>query len=129
MNAITREEAIDYLIENNIFDEEDINDHEEGAEFYIKHFIEGWDVSDIDRMANLNTLFGYDIGANNAIEIDIWFWDTTENDITDEYPMGLDSLELGYKDKELVRHCVEKLGLNISFDKWRTKEIEHYEYY
>lgn len=135
MNTLTREEreereeAIDILISNGIFNEKAINEHNKASEFYIKHLIEGWDICDIDRMANLNTLFGYDIGANNAIEIDIWFWDTTENDITDEYPMGLDSLELGYKDKELVRHCVEKLGLDISFDKWRTKEIEHYEYY
>ena len=59
MNTITREEAIDILVGNEIFDEKDINNHEKATEFYIKHLMEGFDICDIDRMAHLNTLFGY----------------------------------------------------------------------
>lgn len=129
MNTLTREEAIDILIGNEIFDEETINKYNKASEFYIERLMEGWDVCDIDRMAHLNTLFGYDIDIDNAMKIDGWLWDTEVNDIKDEYPMGYDTLELNYKDKEFVQHCVEKLGLNLSFDKWRTKEIDCYEYY
>lgn len=135
MNTLTREEreereeAIDILISNGIFNEKAINEHNKASEFYIKHLIEGWDICDIDRMAHLNTLFGYDIGADNAMKIDWWLWDTDVNDIKDEYPMGYDTLELEYKDKEFVQHCVEKLGLDLSFDKWRTEDFDCYEYY
>lgn len=124
-----REEAIDILIGNGIFDEKTIKEHNKASEFYIKHLIEGWDICDIDRMAHLNTLFGYDIGADNAMKIDWWLWDTDVNDIKDEYPMGYDTLELEYKNKEFVQHCVEKLGLDLSFDKWRTEDFKYYEYY
>lgn len=135
MNTLTREEreereeAIDILISNGIFNEKTIKEHNKASEFYIKHLIEGWDICDIDRMAHLNTLFGYDIDADNAMKIDEWLWDTEVNDIKDEYPMGYDTLELEYKDKELVQHCVEKLGLDLSFDKWRTEDFKCYEYY
>jgi hypothetical protein len=43
--------------------------------------------------------------------------------------MGFETLELRYQDKELVQHCVDKLGLNLSFDKWITEDFEWYEYY
>ena len=56
MNTLTREEAINTLISNKIFDEKTINEHNKASEFYIKHLIEGWDVCDIDRMAHLNTI-------------------------------------------------------------------------
>lgn len=126
---LTRQEAIDILIDNKFFDEKTINEYNKASEFYIKHLMEGWDTCDIDRMAHLNTLFGYDIGVDNAIKIDWWLWDTEVNDIKDEYPMGYDTLELNYKDKEFVQHCVEKLGLDLSFDKWRTEDFKCYEYY
>lgn len=129
MNKLTREEAIDILIGNNIFTEEEIDRHEKACEFYIKYIIKGIDICDIDRIAHLNTLFGYDIGEENAMAINIWLWDTTENDIANDYPMGFETLELEYTDKELVQHCVEKLGLNVSFDKWRTEDFRCYEYY
>lgn len=65
MNKLTRQKAIDILLDNDIFDEKIINNHEKATEFYIKHLMEGWDICDIDRMAHLNTLFGYDIGVDN----------------------------------------------------------------
>lgn len=126
---LTRQEAIDILIGNNIFTEEEIDRHEKTCEFYIKYIMEGIDICDIDRIAHLNTLFGYDIGEENAMAINIWLWDTAENDIADDYPMGFETLELEYTDKELVQHCVEKLGINVSFDKWRTEDFKCYEYY
>lgn len=135
MNSIRIEEcknnrnnAIIYLIENNLFLESEIKTP--AMKFYIKTLTEGTDcLTDIDRYAHLNMLFGYDIGFKNAMKIDNWLWDTNINDIKDRYPMGYETLELNYKDKKLVQHCVEKLGLDLSFDKWRTEDFKCYEYY
>ena len=71
---LTRQEAIDYLVRCNIFDEEDINTHEKGTEFYIKYLMKGFDIGDIDGMAQLNTLFGYDIGIDNWGKINTELW-------------------------------------------------------
>ena len=96
MNTITREEAIDILVGNEIFDEKDINNHEKATEFYIKHLMEGFDICDIDRMAHLNTLFGYDIGVDNWSKFDSELWG---NEIYwDKYGCGVEILELTYKD-------------------------------
>ena len=135
MNTLTREEreereeAIDILIDNGIFDKKTIKEHNKASEFYIKHLIEGWDIYDIDRMAHLNTLFGYDIGADNAMKIDEWLWDTGINDIKDEYPMGYDTLELSYKDKPFLKRVALDIGADVTFDKWKMEDFKCYEYY
>lgn len=127
MNTITREEAIDILVGNEIFDEESINEHSKATEFYIKHLMEGFDIRDIDEMAQLNTLFGYDIGIDNWSKISSELWG---NKIYwDKYGCGVEILELDSKDKELLQKVCKDLNLNLSFDKWRTENIKWYEYY
>ena len=58
---MTRDQAIDQLVTNGIFDYEDIGNP--AMEYYIKYTMEGEYVFDVDRSAWLNTLFGYDIGV------------------------------------------------------------------
>lgn len=124
---LTRQEAIDVLVGNNIFREKTINDHEKASEFYIKHLMEGWDICDIDRIAHLNTLFGYDIGVDNWSKLDSELWG---NEIyQDDYGCGVEIMELTYKDKDFIIQVCHDLNLNLSFDKWRTKDFKYYEYY
>lgn len=127
MNTLTREEAIDTLVGNEIFDEETINEHNKATEFYIKHLMEGWDICDIDRMAHLNTLFRYDIGVDNWSKIDSELWDNKK--YWDSYGCGIEILELTYTDKGLIQNVCKEIGLDLSFDKWRTEDFKCYEYY
>ena len=124
--AMTREQAIEYLVFESIFSYEDIGT--ESMEFYIKtltetHIDNPWDV---DRYAHLNTLFGYDIGADNAMAINGWLW---SGEISPGEYRDLETLDISYKDKELIQECSEELGLGLSFDKWRTKDFDVYEYF
>lgn len=127
MNKLTRQEAINYLIRSNIFDEEDINNHEKASEFYIKHLMEGWDVCDIDRMAHLNTLFGYDIGVDNWSKFDSELWGNEK--YWDDYGCGVEIMELTYKDKPFLEKVAHDIDVDVSFDKWRTEDFKCYEYY
>lgn len=127
MNTLTREETIDILISNGIFDEKTINEHNKASEFYIKHLMEGWDICDIDRMAHLNTLFGYDIGVDNWSKIDSELWGNKK--YQDETGCGVEIMELSYKDKEFIRNVCKEIGLDLPFDKWRTEDFNCYEYY
>lgn len=129
MNRLTREEAIGILIGNEIFDddEETITNYNVASEFYIKHLMEGWDICDIDRMAHLNTLFGYDIGTDNWSKIDSELWRNEK--YQDETGCGVEIMELSYKDKEFIRNVCKEIGLDLSFDKWRTEDFKCYEYY
>lgn len=125
---LTREQAIDTLVCNDIFYDLDVGTP--AMEFYISNLMENTDcIYDIDRYAHLNTLFGYDIGFRNAMEIDYWLWNTDINTIADEYPLGLDTCELTYKDKELAQKAVKGRHLDVSFDKWRATDFEVYEYF
>lgn len=127
MNKLTRQEVIDTLIGNDIFDEKTINDHEKASEFYIKHLMEGWDICDIDRMAHLNTLFGYDIGVDNWSKINSELWNNEK--YWDSYGCGIEIMELTYKDKDFIIQVCHDLNLNLSFGKWRTEDFKYYEYY
>jgi len=127
MNKLTRQEAIDILIGNKIFDEKTINEHNKASEFYIKHLMEGWDICDIDRMAHLNTLFGYDIGVDNWSKLDSELWSNEK--YWDSYGCGIEIMELRYTDKEFLQKVCKELNLDLSFDKWRTEDFKCYEYY
>jgi len=127
MNTLTREEVIDILIGNEIFDEETINEYNKASEFYINHLMEGWDICDIDRMAHLNTLFSYDIGVDNWSKIDSELWRNEK--YQDETGCGVEIMELSYKDKEFIRNVCKEIGLDLSFDKWKTEDFKCYEYY
>ena len=127
MKTLTRQEAIDILIGNDIFTEQNIHNYEKAAEFYIKYLMEGWDICDIDRMAHLNTLFGYDIGVDNWSKIDSELWENEK--YWDDTGCGVEIMELSYKDKEFIQNVCKELGLDLSFDKWRTEDFKWYEYY
>lgn len=127
MKTLTRQEAIDILIGNEIFYEETISEHNKASEFYIKHLMEGWDICDIDRMAHLNTLFGYDIGIDNWSKIDSELW--CNKKYWDDTGCGVEIMELGYTDKEFIQKVCDELDLDLSFDKWRTEDFKCYEYY
>jgi len=110
---MTREQAIDTLIGNDYFNESQIGTR--AMEFFIKNLMENTDsLFDIERYARLNTLFGYDIGFENAIN---------------EANIELDVFEISYKHKTLLMKCDSQCGLGLSFDKWKTKHIYCYEYY
>ena len=127
MKTLTRQEAIDTLIGNEIFYEETMSEHNKASEFYIKHLMEGWDICDIDRMAHLNTLFGYDIGVDNWSKIDSELW--CNKKYWDDTGCGVEIMELEYTDKEFIQKVCNELGLDLSFDKWRTEDFKCYEYY
>jgi hypothetical protein len=126
---MTREKAIEKLVKSGIFTEEACNTSEAGK-FYVKYLMDNLDICDIDRYAWLNTLFQYDIGAKNAMEIDSWLWGSET--VLKDYPLGFDTLELTWNDeegKELLKKCNSELNLNLDFSNWVTYEPEYYKYY
>jgi len=124
---LTRQEAIDVLVGNDIFYEETINNHEKASEFYIKYLMEGWSIYDIDRMAHLNTLFGYDIGVDNWSKLDYELWGNEK--YWDDCGCGVEIMELIYKDKPFLEKVAHDIDVDVSFDKWRTEDFKYYEYY
>lgn len=120
---MTREGAISYLLKNNIFTVS--SERTPAMEFYIKNLMESTDsIYDIDCYAHLNTLFSYDIGFNNAMKIDMWLYNPDLNEMN----LELCTLEITYKDKELIEKCCSQCGMNLSFDKWRTEDFDVYQY-
>lgn len=122
---MTREQAIGYLVFEDIFSREDIGT--DPMEFYIETLMETpidnpWD---IDRYCHLNTLFGYDIGHEAAMDINTWLWDPDIN----KMGLDIDIFDITYKDKELLEKCNEALDLGLSFDKWKTEDFCCYEYF
>lgn len=122
---MTREQAIEYLVFEDIFSRKDIGT--DPMEFYIETLMETpidnpWD---IDRYCHLNTLFGYDIGHEAAMDINTWLWDPDIN----KMGLDIDIFDITYKDKELLEKCNEALELGLSFDKWRTEDFNYYEYF
>ncbi len=121
---MTREDAVNYLLKNNIFTVS--SERTPAMEFYIKNLIESTDsIYDIDCYAHLNILFGYDIGFNNAMRIDCWLYNPDINEMN----LELCTLEITYKDKELIEKCCFQCGIDVSFDKWRTTDFDVYEYF
>ncbi len=114
------------LVYNGIFDYGDIGTP--AMEFYIRDIMESGDdcIWDIDRHAYLNTLFGYEIGRRAAMLIDHWLWCSKDED---GEVRDIETLELTYRDKDLIQRCVEEQGLGLSFEKWRTTDVMVYEYY
>ena len=122
---MTREKAIDILISNHYFDITEIGTS--AIEFYIKDMVEtDWDsISDIDRHVHLNTLFGYNIGFKNAMLIDGWLWGSVNE--KGNY-RDIDTLDISYKDKELIQLAVIELGLTLSFDNWKETDFYYYSF-
>ncbi len=65
----------------------------------------GMSVYDADKWAWLNTLFGYDIGADRALGLITWYDDN-----------GMDVLELNADDKETLKNVAEmELGFHFNY--------------
>lgn len=125
---MTREDAIDCLVDyTGYFNRDEIGTP--AMEFWIKDMMEmeiGCECfSDIDRHAWLNTLFGYDIGFDNAMKIEDWLWG---GEIRPKQYRNMEALDMTINDKPLIQQCVKELNLNLSFNKWATKEPDVYRY-
>lgn len=96
---------------------DDLVDRDE-ANFYLRCKKAGMHFADADRYAHLNTLFGYDIGMENARKIDGWMYEN-EKEI----------YELTYKDVNLLSVCCKQLGIKLNFEKFRKDEFDTYEYF
>ncbi len=65
----------------------------------------GMSVYDADKWAWLNTLFGYDIGADRAIALITWYDDN-----------GMDVLDLTAEDKDTLKNVAElELGFHFNY--------------
>lgn len=75
-------------------------------------------VYDVDKWAWLNTLFGYDIGAERALSIITWYDDN-----------GMDVLQLEAEDKETVENVSRfELGLHFNFNGWAKETPKRISY-
>lgn len=92
---------------------------EEMTEFYIEHWHEYECAMDIDSYAYLNTLFGYDIGSDNARQISNWLYEKF-NMTTEEIPGGDDA-------DNLMRVAKWDLGLDLDFSNFNA-DIEEIRY-
>ena len=90
----------------------------EEVDFYLRCKKAGLHYADADRYAILNTLFGYDIGMENAQKIDEWM-----------YFHDYEIYELTYKDKDLIERCLNEIGLNLHFNKFRKDNYDEYEFF
>lgn len=108
----TREEAIHQLIAYDVFTDADINTP--AMEYYIKYTMEGEDLYDIDHAAWLNTLFGYDIGYDNAMEI--YSYMLKDMDTYQEI------MDFSYCDKHRMKEVTDNLGLELDYSKYRTTD-------
>ena len=92
---------------------------EEMIDFYLRCRDEGLHVADADRYAILNTLFQYDIGMENAENINSWLW-----------KHGLETYEFTPDNcKGDLEYACEQLGIKLDFNNFRTDEFETYSYY
>ena len=115
---ITREMKDDV---NRYVQQDDDWTSDKGYAFYYRCLFEHkLGLLDADGYAHLNTLIGYDIGMNNALQIIEYLW---EHDI--------ETLELSINEesKQDVKDAVDALHLNVNLSKWRKDKFELYEYY
>ena len=92
---------------------------EEMTEFYVEHWYDCECPTDIDDYAYLNTIFGYDIGSENAQKISTWLYEKFDMAVMD-IPEGDDS-------DNLMRVAKWDLGLDLDFSNFNT-DIEAIRY-
>lgn len=109
-----REEVINYLeCENGDYPDE-------FYAFYYRCAEAGLDFADADRYAILNTLFGYDIGMGNAMDIDHWMYEHDE----EIYELNADKVS-----KLTVMLAVTELGLKLDFSRWIKEDYTEYKFF
>lgn len=75
--------------------------------YYMAMHDNGMDWSDADGYALLNTLFGYNIGADHARGIIRWL-----------YEHDLEATELTFRDKKMMKAVCDALGYHLDFGYW-----------
>ena len=91
-------------------------------DFYY-HAMHDFDMglTDADDYAWLNTLFGYDIGADHAKEIIRWFYENQDTTVQDA---------IRHESKDTLQSiCELELGIHLDFSKWLDYEPEYLRYY
>lgn len=100
---------------SHMFPDEDLN------EGYIHYFYDGllgsgkeYDMSvyDLDEIAWLNTLLGYQLPWKEALQLNHECWELNHE---------ISVLELGAKHKKLVKTAAKNQKLQIDFSKWVTE--------
>ena len=124
MNPPNREKAIGWLVRNGVFTRAE--EGEPAMEFYIRGLMQQGDygICDVDRWAHLNTLFGYELNFVDAMKIDNWLWDPDKNG-AGEY----ETMELTYRDLELLMRAGKELVIELDFSKFRKTDFDTYEYF
>jgi len=115
-NMTEREQMVKYLG----VDSEDL-ENPALYQFYKKCMDTGLDVYDADRYAILNTLFGYDVGMENARAINETLWN-----------MNIDTFELSSgspENRKWVEAAVEELGMDVDFSNWQEGEYKEYSFF
>lgn len=92
-----------------------------GYAFYWNQlFINGLDVCDADRYANLNTILGYDVGIRKFRSLDDWLW---------THAFDLMELNGSDEDKQLLQEATEKTHTKeLDYSKWNNLQSTQYEY-
>lgn len=94
---------------------------EDLIKFYYNCMKNNIDSCDADRYADLNTVFGYDVGLENFLQIDRYLWNEKDYDLMELY---------GNEDgKELIKETADVCGIEIDFSNWHDGEIEEYKYF
>lgn len=96
-------------------------DDEDGVEFYYTAMHDyDMGLTDADDYAWLNTLFGYDICADHALEIIRWYYENLDTTIQDA--VSIDQMET------LRNICEMELGFHLDFSNWPTEEPKYFRY-
>lgn len=90
------------------------------VDFYYRCMLTGMSLIDTDEYATLNTLLGYDIGFDNANEINSELW-----------KQGIETLELGIDEdsKKEIQKAAETRNIKLDFSKWRKEPYNCYSYF
>lgn len=98
---------------------DDFEAPEKMIDFYLRCRDADMHIADADRYAILNTMFQYDIGMENANDLNNWLWEH-----------GEETYELKPNEcKELLEHGCEQLNIKLDFDNFKTEDFETYSYY
>ena len=115
-NMTEREQMVKYLG----VDSEDL-ENPALYQFYKKCMDTGLDVYDADCYAILNTLFGYDVGMENARAINETLW----NKNIDTFDISSGSPE----NRKIVEEAVKELNIDMDFSNWQEGEYKEYSFF
>lgn len=121
MNMINITDDIRDAVDRYLALEDGITYSDDLYAFYYRCLQAGMDPADADRYAILNTLFGYDIGMDNARAIDCWMY------LHDEEIYELSATNA--VDKLTVLMAVTELELNLDFSKWAKEDYKAYRFF